>query len=311
MPAETAPPRVGVVTVTYNSADVLDDFLDSASAQQDVELRLYAVDNDSKDDSVERLRAETRLPHVSVVANAHNAGVAEGNNQGIAAALQDGCDWVLLLNNDTVFPPDLVTTLVRNAELDRAKLVAPVIEATEPAHTIWYAGGRIRGFSRVTRHLRVGAPIESAPIERSATGYASTCCLLVHPEVFASVGLMDPSYFVYFDDVDFAARALEAGYRYRLDPGVRLLHKASALTGGKESPFTVSWTARNWPYTVRRNRRGLARLLGLAYVQLWICGRLVVRRDAWQDFLLRQRKFREALTLPLVAAQRAAVPVGT
>ena len=133
---EATAPRVGVVTVTYNSANVLEDFLDSLSAQQGVEVRLYAVDNDSHDGSVDRLREETRLPHLTVIANTRNAGVAEGNNQGIVAALDDRCDWVLLLNNDTVLPSDLIELLVRNAESDGAKLIASTSESSSSPNAL-------------------------------------------------------------------------------------------------------------------------------------------------------------------------------
>lgn len=296
MQDDAAIPVVGVVTVTYNSAEVLDDFLDSLIAQEDVEIRLYAVDNASGDDSVDRLRRETRLPHLFTVANETNVGVAQANNQGIETALRDGCDWVLLLNNDTMFPADLVHALVRGADADESKIVAPVIEATEPPGTIWYAGGRIRGLAIVARHLNVGDPIASAPTQRSRTGYASTCCLLVHPDVFAEIGLMDPDYFVYFDDLDFAVRAIRAGYDYWLDPAARLTHKASALTGGKHSPFTLRWTSRNWPLLITKRQRGIIRLLALAYVQIWAMGRLLLRRDDMRTYVLRQRGFREGVS---------------
>lgn len=310
MPEEATLPAVGVVTVTYNSATVLDDFLDSLARQQGVRVRLYAVDNDSKDDSVARLRAETRLTSVEIVANDDNLGVAVGNNQGIEAALRDGCDWVLLLNNDTVFDGDLCRTLIADSEEHGLDIVSPVIEATDPPGTVWFDEGRIRGISLVTRHLGVGRPMSEVRPGLRPIGYASTCCLLVRPSVFGDVGLMDPVYFVYFDDVDFAVRALRAGYEYWLDPAARLVHKASSLTGGKDSPFTVSWTARNWPLLVRIHRRGIARLAALAYVQLWIAGRLLLRRDQVADFRLRQRRFRDAMRVELIAPPRvAATPI--
>lgn len=310
MPEDVTLETVGVVTVTYNSGIVLDDFLDSLAAQHGVQVRLYAVDNDSKDDSVARLEAETRLAHVEVIPNDDNLGVAVGNNQGIEAALRDGCDWVLLLNNDTMFEADMFSVLTKDAASRGLDIVSPVIEATDPPSTVWFDEGRIRGLPMVTRHIGVGRPMSEVRPGLRQIGYASTCCLLVRPSVFERVGLMDPVYFVYFDDVDFAVRALRAGYEYWLDPAARLVHKASSLTGGKDSPFTVSWTARNWPLLVRIHRRGLARLAALAYVQVWITGRLLLRRDRFADFTLRQRRFRDAMGVRLVAPPRvAAAPV--
>src|SRR6266436_6146337 len=94
--------RIGVVTVTYNSADVLPDFLRCLSAQTHTDFLLFVIDNASHDGTVELLQAynDSRLV---IVANPDNRGVAEGNNQGIRRALEAGCFSVLLVNNDTEF----------------------------------------------------------------------------------------------------------------------------------------------------------------------------------------------------------------
>src|SRR6185369_1902431 len=103
--------KVGAVTVTYNSSAVLNDFLSSFLHQSYQDLRLYIVDNASTDDTLTQV-ARVASPGICVIANAENVGIATGNNQGIHAALEDGCDSILLMNNDTAFGPDLVGKLV-------------------------------------------------------------------------------------------------------------------------------------------------------------------------------------------------------
>src|ERR1700733_2803561 len=94
--------RIGVVTVTYNSASVLPAFLGCVMEQTHREFILFAADNSSTDDTLRMLRgcSDERL---KIIANPDNRGVAAGNNQGIVAALEAGCRSVLLLNNDTEF----------------------------------------------------------------------------------------------------------------------------------------------------------------------------------------------------------------
>lgn len=293
---DTRSPRVGVVTVTYNSASVLDDFLDSLSSQEGIDLRLYAIDNLSSDNSIERLKQESRFTALKIVANDANLGVAVGNNQGIELALADGCDWVLLLNNDTLFARSTIRKLIDEAEANGLDLLSPMIEATDPPATVWYAGGHYtpsQGFR--TFHDNAGAPVDMFPERRAATGYASTCALLVRPEVFHVVGLMDPVYFVYFDDVDFAVRCVQAGYQYWVSPVARVTHKASSLTGGKTSSFTVKWYSRNWPLIARRHLPLLKALVALGFIQTWTLARLLTRRDSFSNFALRQRSFVEGL----------------
>src|SRR5215471_11887033 len=102
--------KIGVVTVTYNSEPVLQDFFDSLVAQTHTNFILYIVDNASRDQTLAMARLRTEVSSV-IIANRDNVGVAEGNNQGIRAALDDGCECVLLLNNDTVFPATLFDRL--------------------------------------------------------------------------------------------------------------------------------------------------------------------------------------------------------
>src|SRR5215471_12647355 len=97
-------PLLGVVTVTYNSAKVLDDFLGSLAGQSFKAFRLYAIDNASSDGSADILeRSAVTDPRIITIRSADNLGVAEGNNIGIRRSIEDGCTHVLLLNNDTVF----------------------------------------------------------------------------------------------------------------------------------------------------------------------------------------------------------------
>lgn len=292
-------PVVGVVTVTYNSSSVLPDFLDSIRSQRGVDLRIYAIDNNSSDDSVAQLEA-AEIQSLHIVANDRNEGVAEANNQGILAALAEGCDWVLLLNNDTVFDGDLVAVLVDEAQRSGLSLLTPLIEGSDPPGTIWFQDGKYapaQGFR--TTHPGEGAPMASAPKSLTPTQFAPTCCLLVRSEVFSHIGLMDPDYFVYFDDVDFAIRANRAGIRYWLTPRVTLLHKASTLTGGPESPFAIKWGSRNWVLITRKNHRGVGRLWCYAVIYVRSFARFASRRGTRAEYALRLSSFREALTTPL------------
>lgn len=295
--------KIGVVTVTFNSGAVLEDFLVSLDGQSHKNFTLYAIDNASTDNSVRRLSAEHPFD-VRVIANPDNVGIAVGNNQGIELALSDRCDWILLLNNDTILPSNLFEDMMTSAVENNAEILTPLIEAAEPTGTIWYSGGRIgsavRGYQPT--HELLGSPISDAPQTVRTTIYASTCCLLIAPSVFASIGLMDPVYFVYYDDLDFAIRANNAGHRYVLDPTIMMLHKASSLTGGPESAFTIRWMSRNSIVLVRRHSRGLTRVAGITFTLAWATARAALRRDSIRIYRARLGAYREGLTLRMPPA---------
>lgn len=244
--------RIGVVTVTYNSAAVLPEFLDSIGRQTSQEFILYVVDNASIDKSVEIVGGFDD-PRLRVIANTQNLGVAEGNNQGIRAALADGCDAVLLLNNDTVFPADMFAQLRDGLELYNCAMTTPKIYYHDEPNKIWAAGGYFQPWLGYRTQHYGGEQEDTGQFDavRSVT-YAPTCCVLIHRDVFHRIGLMDPLYFVYVDDVDFMFRAMKAGFVMKYLPEAKLWHKVSSLTGHM-SDFMIRYATRNRIYFLRKH----------------------------------------------------------
>lgn len=244
--------QVGIVTVTYNSGEVLPDFLESLERQSHSQWTLLAIDNASQDDSVERLR-KWKSPRLELIANKDNVGVAEGNNQGISRSIELGFDWVLLLNNDTVFPAKLIADLIQSAERSKSDVLVPRITYHERPDLNWYAGGHFSWWRGIqSRHQGELQPDIGANTLRHVD-YSPTCCMLVRRRVFESVGLMDPAYFVYWDDSDFCWRLKRAGIKITYDPSIVMLHKVSALTGGQQSDFSVYYYSRNQIYFLRKH----------------------------------------------------------
>ncbi|MEP6477983.1 MAG: glycosyltransferase family 2 protein [Rhodoglobus sp.] len=298
----TARSTIGIVTVTFNSAAVIDDFLESLGNQTHSDFRLYAVDNDSEDTTLAQL-APPRAFSTVVIRNAENRGFAKATNQGIRTAISDGCEWVLLLNNDTVLPASTLSQLAASAAANDARVVSPLIEAETPAGTVWYAGGHLRGPALAFRPVHEFFGRQSSTIASAArwTGFAPACCLLVHASVFRTIGLLDEEYFVYFEDIDFSIRARRGGIRYLLDARISILHKASSLTGGSNSTFTLHWMSRNWVLLLRRNSSPRTRPLGYAYILAWTIARRISRRDSHDEFRERLRGYREGLAQVLQA----------
>jgi len=247
--------KIGVVTVTYNSASLLHDFLSSLGQQDYTNWHGYIIDNDSKDQTLAELRSRNLDPlKYSIVANRDNVGVAAGNNQGIVMALEDGCDWVLLINNDTLFPPQLFGHLVQAAESHAWRAVVPKIHFKVPTNSIWYGGG---GFDPRKGHTGYHTGIDQPDTGQfdleKTVDYSPTCCMLIHRTVFEAVGLMDESYFAYFDDTDFCWRLKLAGVAIGYAPKYVLIHKVGSSTGGTASPFYARLTARNRLYFLKKH----------------------------------------------------------
>ena len=241
-------PLIGVVTVTYNSASFLREFIRSCAAQTVDNYRVYCVDNRSTDDTLSVLAA-TQDERWRITRNPANVGVAAGNNQGIVQALIDGCEWILLLNNDTSFGERFFETLINTCVIQKWMTAVPKIYLDIPEGHIWYGGGGFncwKGYAGY--HRGIGCVDAGQYDDAGCIEYAPTCAMLVHRKVFEKVGLMDETYFVYFDDTDFCWRLRKAGVALCYCPSATIVHKVGGSTGGGRSVFSAFYIARNRRY---------------------------------------------------------------
>lgn len=247
--------KIGIVTVLYNSVSVLDDFFRTLNEQTYHDFSLYIVDNCSSDAGVARARelAKHCFFGTTIIAEPENWGVAKGNNIGIRQALADGCQYILLANNDIVLNPQTIGILYDGLKKEHADMVVPKIKIYN-TDLLWFAGGAFIWFKGGTKHW--GFEMHDNPefsYSKTIT-YAPTCFMLIKSEVFRQIGLMDEKYFVYFDDSDFVWRAV-MNHKFKLVyiPDSQLMHKVSVSTGGISSDFGIKYFSRNRWYFVRKN----------------------------------------------------------
>jgi GT2 family glycosyltransferase len=295
--------RIAVLTVTYNSGQVLPDFLRSLSAQQGAEFHLYAVDNASADDTVARLRAwqQERPQFVTVVANSANVGAAEGNNQAIQAALADRHDLLLLMNNDVVFGADLLAQLAAGLAEHNADIACPRITYFDRPGILWCAGGEFQpraGYRTV--HFGQGeADGANYDAPRRVT-YAPTTCLLMTRRAIETVGLLDPTYFAYSEDADFMWRAQRAGLQAWYVPSAKVAHKVSSLAG-HQSPFADRYGTRNRIYFLRKNVGGARAAFWAQVYRVYLFLRWLARLDSTARLRVKLAAWREGWQMPLPA----------
>lgn len=138
-----------------------------------------------------------------------------------------------------------------------------------PEMLIWYAGGAINRWTLRTPHFGILTKDYPGKKYPRYTDYAPTCFMQIRAELFSRVGMMDETFFVYYDDTDFAWRLAENGFRIRLaSESAAVQHKVSTSTGGGMSPFSVFYTNRNRIYFARKNLRSANKMVPLAYIFL-------------------------------------------
>jgi GT2 family glycosyltransferase len=226
--------RTAAVVVNWNGGEDNLDCIESL-ARQDELGRIVFVDNASSDGSCEAV-AE-RFPAIELIRNDRNLGYGGGNNAGIAQALRWGAEAVLIVNNDVVLPPGTLARLLAELERDpRVGIVGPRVLYRPDPSRIWAAGGRLTWRQNLTTLLGHGERDGARWRATTDVDYVIGCAMLVRRAVFDRIGLFDPDYFAYTEDVDFGLRAARAGWTSRIVGEVAALHAPSTSTGGGYNP---------------------------------------------------------------------------
>ena len=258
---------VGIVTVLYNSRKMLSDFFESLDKQSYKDFILYVIDNKSTDDSLNLARKLAMSVGFTVILieNKENLGVAEGNNIGIKAAIKDRCEYILLSNNDICFSENIIGQMVSKLLESSSELLVPKIYFYDEPHFVWYAGGEFNSFCRPIHYGYMKEDNQVSQLEQEVS-YAPTCFMLIKSSVFEEVGLMDEHYFVYYDDTDFAWRAMVLHKKKLLYyPSIYIYHKEGASTGGNKSDFSLYYQSRNQVYFALKNLSFFQKVLYFSY----------------------------------------------
>lgn len=291
LPQQYIPGKIGVVTILYNSGMVLPDFFESIERQEYRNFVVYCVDNASTDQSADL--CQSRGEPFVVIRTGANVGVAAGNNIGTRAAIEAGCEFVLYLNNDVVFGPELFARLVAGLATHACSMTTPLMYYHDRPNVIWAAGGYFQpwlGYRSL--HTDVGNTDASLDWEDRQVSFTPACCVLVRRELFAEIGIMDERYFAYFDDTDFMLRAWKRNKKLYLIPRAKLWHKVSSLSGFN-SPYMIKNVTRNHALYNHKHVNSIGAWLLSAlyctyYLSMWIRGRMkrneaFLRIEYWID----------------------------
>jgi N-acetylglucosaminyl-diphospho-decaprenol L-rhamnosyltransferase len=230
---ETDQLDVSVVIVNYKVRDLLRDCLRSLEHDLGVlQGEVWVVDNASCDGSVEMVRAE--FPWVRLIPNEDNLGYGAANNQAIA---QTTGRYILVLNPDTKLPPNAIADTIAemDAHPDIGALGPKLVLADgtldracrrsfpSPEVAFYRLFGLAKLFPnhpRFARYNLLNVDVDTPIDVDSVVG----AFMLVRREVVERVGMFDEAFRMYGEDLDWAFRIKEAGWRVRYHPAVVVLH---------------------------------------------------------------------------------------
>ncbi|MDQ3489246.1 MAG: glycosyltransferase family 2 protein [Acidobacteriota bacterium] len=243
-------PDVSVIVLNYNGRQWLKPCLDALAAQRGAPaFEVMVVDNASTDGSADYVREH--FPGVRVHDAGGNLGFSGGNNAG---AEQAHGRLLVFLNNDTSAAPDWLHKLTSalDARPDFGFATSRIVFADNPERIdsagdgYLFAGGAFkRGY---------GQRADDFAEPREVFG-ACGCAMVMKRELFEALGGFDPSFFIFYEDVDLSYRAQLLGARcwYAADAVVR---HAGSGTMGRQSVRAVFYGQRNLEWTWLKNTPG-------------------------------------------------------
>jgi GT2 family glycosyltransferase len=243
-------PLISVITLTWNQTEVTCQFLESTRNLTYKNYEILVCDMGSQIDPTDRINA-AHYPNTRVLRSEKNLGFTGGNNWGIRQAKGD---YVFIVNNDTEVTPELLDVLVEPFFEDSTiGVTCPKIRFFQQPDMIQYAG-----FNPINTLTGRTTAVGSKEIDRGQcdiSGYtygAHGCAMLVSREVIDKVGIFPENFFIYYEEWDWSARILAAGYHIYYQAKGLIFHKES-ITMGKQSAIKVYYHTRNRILYMRRN----------------------------------------------------------
>ena len=253
-------PNFDVIVVDNASEDdSLEKIRDYCSGNLKVESSFFKYNSENKpikvreysedfENSQESLKIEDlTLPQLTLIKNKKNYGFPGGNNIGMKFALKFfNPDYILLLNNDTVVEENFLVELIENGEIrDDIGILGPKIYFYDEPNTLWSAGCKISW--KLSRGIQIGTnEVDKGQYDtEKEVEYVSGSAFLIKTEVIEKIGLMDETYFLYFEESDWTLRANQEDYKSLYVPKASVWHRVSRSGGGIREQMGLYYITRN------------------------------------------------------------------
>lgn len=239
--------KISIITVNFNTTQVTKELLQSLRRQDYKNIETIVVDNGSAIDPSDEIK--TAFPEVVMVRSEQNLGFAGGNNLGITHA---SGDLLLFLNNDTEVPNGTLFKMTEAAAIPGVGMISPIICYHEQPDKIQYAGytpiNIVTGRNKAIGHGEKYAPSKGIV----QTAYPHGAALMVTKEIMKLIGSMPDIYFLYYEELEWGAKARNRDLLTVVQKEAIIYHKESMSTG-KASPLKTYFQSRNRILFMRRN----------------------------------------------------------
>ncbi|HEX8333478.1 MAG TPA: glycosyltransferase family 2 protein [Segetibacter sp.] len=243
-------PFVSIVVLNCNQIDTTLEFLESTRKLTYPNYELLICDMGSKEDPTPKIKLHN-FPNTKVLRSEVNLGCAGGRNWGVKQAKGE---FLLLIDNDTIVPPDLLEVLLEPMFLyPEVAVSCPKIRFYQKPDVIQYAG-----FNPINPYTGRNSAVGSHQLDKGQhdepnfTFSSHGCASMIRKAIFEKVGYFPEKFFFYYEEMDWSAQVHKAGYKIYYQPKGLIFHKQS-MTLGLKSPEKLYYLTRNRILYMRRN----------------------------------------------------------
>jgi N-acetylglucosaminyl-diphospho-decaprenol L-rhamnosyltransferase len=229
LPDQPDAPDLTVVVVNYNTGHLFARLFSTLTAAQGrLRVQIIVIDNASRDNSIEILRSQ--YPTVELVTNTTNLGFGRANNRAVERAHGP---YVLLLNTDAFVSEDTLLKTLNFMESNPQCGILGVKLVGEDGTlqpscrffpTPWNVFLANTGLNRIFPHTRL---VDDMTWDHSRTrecDWVPGCFYLTRKKLIDQVGLFDPRFFLYYEEVDHCHRARQAGWKVYFYANTSVVH---------------------------------------------------------------------------------------
>jgi len=219
--------KLAIILVNWNSFELTKDSLDSLQQTTYTNYDCILVDNGSVDSSGHELKIQ--FPNIILIESEINKGFTGGNNLGIDYALQNGYEYIMMLNNDVAVESNFLEPLISRLDQNPSiGAVQPLIYFHHDRNLIWNAGSKYLswiGLPLTLMYYRKD-PLRKQTMQQKKIDWITGCAFMMRSDILKNTETLKERYFIYFEDVDLSFRIKKAGYTLSYVPESVIYHIA-------------------------------------------------------------------------------------
>lgn len=240
---------LGIAIINYNKWKKTVDCIKTIFENAKMDFKIYLLDNASQNQSFAELsKVYADNNKIVLIKSEENLGYARGNNLCIDYAKKDGCDYILISNNDILFENDSINILYKKIQSSNYLLIEPFIKNIDGSTQICVKKERptfreYMSYSTYLNNFKTKSEKQAfynkmQPKKASDIYWASGACFIADMKKFEDIGYFDPYTFLYFEEYIISEKAVKKGYKLRFEPSAKVIHYHGASTGGSANYTT-------------------------------------------------------------------------